>query len=205
MLLNPSGETSSDQIEAEDLVRAYALLAPLAHLQFPPALPGAFTRVHDALLNEILLDPHLRAYPPATEYQLKFWKWAVQGLEALLGDEVSLQVLYRAAPHDSAIVQDSEIDVRIYDRLMELIQSAPNSQPPTEDLTLPSPSYVTHYLRLYPDTPNVTRRVTLLESRAIIEQGTTGLKTWPAAHVLAEWLGKHPGLVQSFTSRSQGV
>ncbi|KAF9785712.1 hypothetical protein BJ322DRAFT_1055945 [Thelephora terrestris] len=174
MLLNPSGETSSDQIEAEDLVRAYALLAPLAHLQFPPALPGAFTRVHDALLNEILLDPHLRAYPPATEYQLKFWKWAVQGLEALLGDE------------------DSEIDVRIYDRLMELIQSAPNSQSPTKDLTLPSPSYVTHYLRLYPDTPNVTRRVTLLESRAIIEQGTTGLKTWPAAHVLAEWLGKHP-------------
>ena len=207
MLLNPSSKTASDQVETVDLVRRYARLASLAHLQFPPALPGAFNCAHDVLLKGILLDPHLHAYPPAPEYQLKFWKWAVQELEVLLGNEVNLQVLYQAPLHDLAIVQDSEseIDVRIYDRLMELIQSTPSSQSPTKDLTPPSPSYITHYLQLFPDTPDVIHRVTLLESRTIIEQGTTGLKTWPAAHALAEWLGKHPGLVWSFTSRGQDV
>jgi len=77
---------------------------------------------------------------------------------------------------------------------MELIQSTPSSQFPTRDSIPPSPSYVTHYLRLCPGAPDVIHRVTLLESRTTIEQGTTGLRTWPAAHALAEWLGKHPGL-----------
>jgi len=47
-------------------------------------------------------------------------------------------------------------------------------------------------LRLYPEKPNVIHRVTLLESRTTIEQGTTGLRTWPAAYTLAAWLGKYP-------------
>jgi hypothetical protein len=84
----------------DDLVREYARLTPLAHLQSPSASPGEFNRVHGVLLDEILLDPHLCAYPPSPEYQLKFWKWAVQGLEALIGDEVSLRVQYRVPLHD---------------------------------------------------------------------------------------------------------
>lgn len=174
MLHNSSHETASDPIQTVDLVREYARLTPPAHLQPSPAFAGAFNRVHDVLLHEILLDPHLRAYPPAPEYQLKFLKWAVQELETLLGDE------------------DSEIDQRIYDRLVELIQSTPNSQLPARGLSPPSPSYITHYLRLSPDAPDTIHRVTLLESRTTVEQGTTGLKTWPAAHTLAGWLGEHP-------------
>ncbi|KAF9643953.1 hypothetical protein BDM02DRAFT_3191056 [Thelephora ganbajun] len=162
----------------DDLVQDYARLTSLAQFQLPSASPGAFNRVQDTLLNEILLDPHFRVYPPAPEYQLRFWKWTIQGLEALIDDE------------------DTEIDARIYDRLVELIQSTPNSQLATRDSAPPSPSYITHYLRLCPETPNAIHRVTLLESRTTVEQGTTGLKTWPAAHALARWLGKHPERVK---------
>ena len=86
---------------------------------------------------------------------------------------------------------------------MELIQSAPSSQLLAIDSVPPSPSYVTHYLQLCPETPNAIHRVTLLESRTTIEQGTTGLKTWPAAHALAAWLGKHPGLLYLFSFLDQ--
>ena len=97
-------------------------------------------------------------------------------------------------------MQDTEIDGRIYDRLVELVQSTSGL---AGDLFPPSPSYVTHYLRLCPKSPNAIHRITLLESRTTIEQGTTGLKTWPAAHALAEWFGKHPGLVQQSTFRNK--
>lgn len=86
----------------------------------------------------------------------------------------------------------------MYEHLMELIQSTPSSRLLTGDSVPPSPSYVTHYLRLYPEKPNVVHRVTLLESRTTIEQGTTGLRTWPAAYALAAWLGKYPGLPRPF-------
>lgn len=95
MLPDPSCGTVADRIQVDELSREYARLAPLAHLQFPSAPPGAFNRIHDVLLNEILLDPHLCVYPPAPEYQLKFWKWAVRGLESLLGNEVNLRVFVR--------------------------------------------------------------------------------------------------------------
>lgn len=72
----------------DTLVQKYARLTPLAHL--PSAFPEAFNHAHDVLLNKIIFDPHLRAYPPAPEYQLKFWKWAIQKLETLVGDQVSL-------------------------------------------------------------------------------------------------------------------
>ena len=78
----------------DNLVQEYARLTPPPHLRLPST---TFDRVHDVLLNGILLDSHLRAYPPAPEYQLRFWKWAIQELEALLGDEVNLQVLNRVA------------------------------------------------------------------------------------------------------------
>jgi hypothetical protein len=83
--------------------------------------------------------------------------------------------------------------MRIYHRLMEMIQSAPSSRLLTGSSVPPSPSHVTYYLRQCTETPHAIHRVTLLESRTTIEQGTTGLKTWPAAYALAEWLGKHPG------------
>jgi len=91
----------------------------------------------------------------------------------------------------------------MYDRLVGLIQSAPGSQPLTGNSVPPSPSHVTYYLRLCSGAPSLIHRITLLESRTTIEQGTTGLKTWPAAHALAEWLRKHPGRLRPFCSRNQ--
>lgn len=78
----------------------------------------------------------------------------------------------------------------------------------------PRPSYVTYYLPQPNDagTSLQLKTATLLESRTMIEQGTvscvlsnliiictysttqTGLKTWPAAMALAEYLLKLPGL-----------
>lgn len=82
------------------LAEAYARLTPLVHLHLPTTSPGAFQRVHDVLLNNILLDSHLGAYPSAPEYQLKFWKWALQELEVLIGDEVSVYHPYGIALRD---------------------------------------------------------------------------------------------------------
>ena len=92
--------TVSGWTQMDNIVRGYARLTPLAHLRLSSESPGTFNRVHDVLLNNVLLDTHLRAYPPAPEYQLKFWKWAVQKLEVLIGDEVSLQVSHGVAPFD---------------------------------------------------------------------------------------------------------
>jgi protein-lysine N-methyltransferase EEF2KMT len=60
-------------------------------------------------------------------------------------------------------------------------------------MSSPSPSYVTHYWPLNPISSGVRdltlfERATLLESQVMIEQGTTGLKTWPAGIALANYL-----------------
>lgn len=80
-----------------NLVPEYARLISPAHIHLPSPSPGAFFHLHNVLLSKILLDPHLRAYPPSPEYKLKFWKWAVQELESLIGDQVSVQYPYGVA------------------------------------------------------------------------------------------------------------
>ena len=66
--------------ELFDLLQHFALLVPPSSLQFPA---GSFDVAHGFLLNHILLDPHLNAYPPSSEYRVVFWKWAVTHLEDL--------------------------------------------------------------------------------------------------------------------------
>jgi hypothetical protein len=68
-----------------DLVRAYSALKHPRFISFPSHLP--FLQVHDFLLSYILLNPHLSQYPPSPTYQLSFWKWVIERLEILLGDE----------------------------------------------------------------------------------------------------------------------
>lgn len=61
----------------------------------------------------------------------------------------------------------------------------------------PPDSFITHYCRL-PDTyvnpieEDCYETITLLESRTTIEAGTTGLRTWRASLVLAQYLIQHP-------------
>ena len=67
------------------LVRAYSALKHPRSTLFPSHLP--FLQVHDFVLSYILLNPHLLQYPPSVTYQLSFWKWVIEHLEILLGDE----------------------------------------------------------------------------------------------------------------------
>lgn len=68
-------------------------------------------------------------------------------------------------------------------------------------LESPPNSFVTHYWR-FPevhDSPmeeDCYETATLLESRSTIEAGTTGLRTWRASLVLAQYLFQHPRELQ---------
>lgn len=74
------------------LLQAYFALKHPRFLSFPSYLP--FLEVHDFLLSSILLNPHLLQYPPSHTYQLSFWKWAIEHLEKLLGDEAGVLLLF---------------------------------------------------------------------------------------------------------------
>lgn len=47
----------------------------------------------------------------------------------------------------------------------------------------PPPSYITYFY-----SSNPRKSITLMESRTTIEAGTTGLRTWDASFLLADWL-----------------
>lgn len=68
-----------------DLLRGYATLCPVRLLVFPSHL--AFGVVHDFLLHDLLNEPFV-SYPPAAEYQARFWKWALDHLQRMDCQEV---------------------------------------------------------------------------------------------------------------------
>lgn len=47
-----------------------------------------FDIVHDFLMDDILLNPLFTMYPPSTQYQVVFWKWALNHLERMIDSEV---------------------------------------------------------------------------------------------------------------------
>jgi hypothetical protein len=66
----------------------------------------------------------------------------------------------------------------------------------------PEPSFITYLWRLganldneFEDTIDLEQwhSITLYESRTVIERGTTGLRTWLASLVLAQYLAENPG------------
>ena len=67
-----------------DVLRAYATLRPARLIIKPDA---SFVLAHDFLLNRLLLNPHFEQYPPSTQYQISFWKWAIDWLEELMSEE----------------------------------------------------------------------------------------------------------------------
>ncbi|KAI0652448.1 putative methyltransferase-domain-containing protein [Trametes meyenii] len=159
-----------------DVLRAYATLQPPKSIEQRDI---GFNTLHGCLLNHILLNPHFQKYPPSKQYQVTFWKWAIAWLERLLSDE-------------------DEIDERIYTYHIDLIQELSARNIGT---SAPSPSYVTYLWQA--DVTQGARTVypgyssaTLLESRTTIESGTTGLRTWSASLVMAQYLLKNPELVQ---------
>lgn len=73
------------------ILQAYSALKHPRFLSFPSHLP--FLQVHDFLLSSLLLNKRLLQYPPSHTYQLSFWKWAIEHLEILLGDEAGVPLL----------------------------------------------------------------------------------------------------------------
>ncbi|KAI0308108.1 hypothetical protein B0F90DRAFT_1680221 [Multifurca ochricompacta] len=164
------------------LLQAYSSLKHPRLLSFPSHLP--FSQVHDFLLSSVLLNPHLLQYPPSHTYQLFFWKWVIEHLEPLLENE-----------------EDAEIDQRVYDQLISLVAM---SKPVAHDVVSPpTPSFVTYYWNLTVRSGSLAstdaifpeyHSVTLFESRTTIENGTTGLRTWRASLILAQFLIRNPSM-----------
>ncbi|EIW63925.1 uncharacterized protein TRAVEDRAFT_111741 [Trametes versicolor FP-101664 SS1] len=170
-----------------DVLRAYATLqSPKTIMRI--SVP--FGVLHGFLLNHILLNPHLREFPPSKRYQVSFWKWAIDWLEQLASDEaryiLTLELL-------------DEIDERIYTHHIDLIQEL-SAYVRSLGADAPPPSYMTY---LWPAGTAPIRPVysgyasaTLLESQTTIEGGTTGLRTWSASLVLAQYLLSNTELIR---------
>ncbi|KAI0334344.1 hypothetical protein GY45DRAFT_1242518 [Cubamyces sp. BRFM 1775] len=182
------------------LLRAYATLQPPKSIQLPPSL--SFNVVHDYLLERILLNRHFQEFPPSKQYQSSFWKWAIDRLELLVSEEARR-------------FSEDEIDERIYTHHVDLMQDLSSHDVGTSASSTsyatylwPSASYVTYLWPseslpanpVYPGYANAT----LLESRTTIESGTTGLRTWSASLVLAEYFLSHRELVVSKTALELG-
>ncbi|KAF8079091.1 putative methyltransferase-domain-containing protein [Lyophyllum atratum] len=196
--------------ELFDVLRAFASLVPPSKICFPKNLSPLI--VHAFFLEQILLDPHFVQYPPSEQYQKIFWKWAIHHLENMPPTEACPCTIESVAVHDHMrVLQDFEIDARIYEHYLSLLPSgpAPGSEHPghrdqsPQGLLLqkpPAPSYVTHFRKIPQDAGLVQggeyETVTLLESRTTIESGTTGLRTWQASFVLSQYITKHPGLLK---------
>ncbi|KAF5375290.1 hypothetical protein D9758_000540 [Tetrapyrgos nigripes] len=184
------------------LLREYGSLTSPKAITFPSHLPLAF--ITNFLIRSILSNPHFQRYPPATQFQQQWWKRIISLLE-------------EQASKDQA----NEIDSRIFDYYVSLLPSS-GPPPGSMQLEirnqicgrgipvvgeLPSKSFITHFWKSAtpgPDKSSVNGEgseeinlhdyqvTTLQESRTLIESGTTGLRTWPASHVLAQYLIDHP-------------
>ncbi|KIY73505.1 hypothetical protein CYLTODRAFT_485356 [Cylindrobasidium torrendii FP15055 ss-10] len=141
----------------------------------------ATQETHDFLVRNIIENPHFRQYPPANTYRRAFWKFVIGRLETN---------------------PDIEIDTCVYDVLIKQLQSVDGTRKALGAPEPPSPSYVTHFWHQGGATSVAPfleeyQTVTLLESRALIQEGTTGLRTWLASFYLADFLIHHSETVQN--------
>ncbi|KAH9178828.1 hypothetical protein EDB89DRAFT_1812582, partial [Lactarius sanguifluus] len=175
------------------LLQAYSTLKHPRLLSLPSHL--SFPQVHHFVLSSILLNPHLLQYPPAHTYQLSFWKWVIERLEILLGDEAGELYCFREITTNRRM--SLAFATRpLYSKRFYRVHGA---------ILPPPPSFVTHYWKADPQSvppipthaisPIEHRSVTLFESRTTIENGTTGLRTWGASFVLAQVLIRNPTLL----------
>ena len=74
-----------------DLLRGYATLCPVRLLVFPSRL--SFGAVHEFLLRDLLFNELFAKYPPALEYQARFWKWTLDNLQRMDCPEVCIYCL----------------------------------------------------------------------------------------------------------------
>ncbi|KAF5352389.1 hypothetical protein D9756_005803 [Leucocoprinus leucothites] len=187
----------------------FASLRPVNSLKWPAY--SSIQNIHHFLLHSVLLNPHFSSYPPSTEYQRNFWKWAIENLETAqrelrpeagqclsVSSSKVLRTVLGAASNFRTVgaFQHASVD------LLDIHPGLPFGHQP------PSDSYVTHYWQSIPrevlglpssnvfDLSQYTT-ATLLESRRTVESGTTGLRTWRASFVLAHYLAENPDLIKN--------
>lgn len=185
--------------ELFQLLVGFAVLRPVNLLEWPTHI--SIDKTHYFLLHSVFLSSHFSSYPPSLQYQRNFWKWVLENLE------------------NAQKIHEFEIDPRFYERYLELLStSGPNIGFPISERCdqvcrrrLPLihqplvDSYVTYIWEfISQEIPELSlnvdlskyETVTLLESRRMIESGTTGLRTWGASLVLAQYLSKNPSVVK---------
>jgi len=167
--------TVNDQSQSlMDLLGGFASNLHPKFLSFPHDVPPA--DVQDFLVDRILLNPHFSAYPVSVQNQSIFWKWIIKHLEEIFAN--------------ASNPEDDELDSRIYEHYVSLIPTASSSQ--DVGIEPPSSSYITYFWK----NSSHYEHSTLMESRKLIEEGTTGLTTWPASMYLADYLTSHSDLVK---------
>ncbi|KAF9532088.1 hypothetical protein CPB83DRAFT_760781 [Crepidotus variabilis] len=167
------------------LLQGFFCLTPIPDLLLPQGLD--FNTLLDFFITHILVNSHSKKYPPSTQYQKRFWKWAIEHLECMLLE----------LDNNS----NSEVDSQIYDHYM-MLSIEPASRREILQLEAPTPSYVTYFWRrkgLASPVESVDLSdydtITLLESRTTVENGKTGLRTWLASFALAQYLCSNPEIV----------
>ncbi|THH33146.1 hypothetical protein EUX98_g1047 [Antrodiella citrinella] len=156
-----------------DVLCGYASNLHTKFLSFPTDL--SLDRVQVFLVDKILLNRHFSSYPASAQYNKLFWKHDGHYFTTLAYTEL--------------IRKDVELDSRIYEHYVSFVSTASSSE--GFGAKPPSPSYITYFWL----NGSQYEHSTLMESRKLIEEGTTGFTTWPASMVLADYLTSHSDLV----------
>jgi hypothetical protein len=202
------------------LGRDFFALVPINKLKFPEKI--SLSQLNSFFMNHILFDGHFQKYSPSNQYQIGFWKWAIQHLEEIarhISEEEEVGFIFqdmriRSASWTPQLIYDRKMKLpRRYTSIMSVLYRSLSGKPyffpdtpsklnrrTASGVMPPSPSYVTYFW--LPDESaslNVKKEAhdhftaTLLESRTMIESGTTGLRTWLASFHLARYLIQNPG------------
>ncbi|TEB38770.1 hypothetical protein FA13DRAFT_1785061 [Coprinellus micaceus] len=163
------------------VLRRYSYLAPPNRFEFPQDI--ALGRLQEFLVEKILHNDLLTTYAPSAQYQKTFWRRVIDYLE-------------KRSQEACGKDPDFELSEEIYDHYVELLHSPVDGDGSLLRGLVPSRSFVTYHWQP-PGIPGAQSYITttLLESRNMIESGTTGLRTWTAAFFLAQYLLDNPETV----------
>ncbi|KAH8119986.1 putative methyltransferase-domain-containing protein [Phellopilus nigrolimitatus] len=163
------------------LLQSYASLVPLSKLEWPSQ--NSNHDIQNVLIDHLVSSDHFRSYPPDANYQRSFWKWTIRNIEE----------------------QGYEVDESIYAHYLPLLSTSLSTAQTVSFAQPPPPSFVTYiwndplqYVsKLSNSRLDQYNKCTLFEARTTIESGTTGLRTWTASFILAEYLITHRDLVEA--------
>ncbi|EJD03748.1 uncharacterized protein FOMMEDRAFT_167074 [Fomitiporia mediterranea MF3/22] len=169
-----------NQEQLFSLLQSFASLVPTKDIGWPTS--ASADEIQEFLIQRFISSAHFQSYTPAENYQKSFWKWVITNLEE----------------------QDEEVNEEIYLHYLSLLDRESTSV--SASIQPPSPSYITYIWRddsqgtdRHPSGSvlDSCRSCTLFESRTTVESGTTGLRTWTASFVLADYLVSNWSVLKS--------